>query len=147
VNPTEPNLPGEVGSMIHFCGPITLVIDTRGFGSVMKYGDELAVTDRVRADNTDRLGGCVFDLLDDEPAQERRWGRVLLRRGPWPEGEPRTERGSLEWIEARDSARKEAWKIENDTERAQRMAEIAAEFGPPPVTSRSIATYAGDHGG
>jgi hypothetical protein len=134
----------ETPTMIHFYAQITVVTDTHGFGQVMTYGDELRLSGTFRADNTDRVGYCFLDLLDDEPAQVRRWGRVVFRSGPWPDGEPRIERGTPEWEGAHDVARREAWKIENEGELRQRLREIEAEFVPPLVMNHTLAQYVGD---
>jgi hypothetical protein len=131
--------------LIHFLGSITFVTELigHGFGRVSEYGDELTLTQELRHANTDRNGDCFFDLLDDDEAQTKRWGKVLFRRGPWPEGKRRYEPGSDRWREERDAALQAAWKIENEDKRNRLLMEIAAEYGPL-LTSRTIATYSCD---
>ena len=124
--------------IFHFFSCLT-VMTVGGFvpdSIVTRYGQELVVTDDIRQLNTDTDGNTWLDLADDEPAQLRRWGRVLFGRGEWPSELNRLEKGSDEWMDAAASARREAWKIENESERARRVRDIDAEFGPPPTTSR-----------
>lgn len=133
--------------VIHFLGSLTLVVSGRNFGHgrVAEYGQELVLTDELRRLNSDRNGVCVFDMLDDEDAQVRRWGRVVMRRGPWPDGVKRAEPGSQRWWDAYEAARKDAWKITDEVERAARLRQLGSEYGQR-RTSRTIATIRGDEG-
>lgn len=126
---------------IHFIGAAFTVHgrDSR----VMEYGDELAITPEFRQANLDRNGHCWLDMIDNEDAQISRWGRVMFRRGPWPEGQLRFERGSVRWETAYTDAIRQAWKIEDDVESARRRREIRALFGPPLPTSKTLQTYGG----
>ena len=54
-------------------------------GRVMNHGDELVVTEEIRALNTDRNGVTWLTLLDNVDGQVQRWGRQVIARGPWPE--------------------------------------------------------------
>ena len=53
---------------VHFTGSITVVIPAgvTGRGVVTRYGDELDVTPELRSENTDRVGRCFLDLIDDD---------------------------------------------------------------------------------
>lgn len=129
---------------IHFLGPMTISgveSGAFGYGQVLQYGQEMRITEAIRALNTDEAGNCPFDLVDDEPAQVARWGRVVFRRGPWPPDQPRYEQGSIAWQDALEEARREAWKIKDPGARSARFAAIKEEFGSLPTTSRTILSY------
>jgi hypothetical protein len=127
--------------LIHFYGALTLPTGTDWHSISMSvgYGDELTVTAPIVAASLDRNGRSWLDLLDDEPAQIRRWGRVMMRRGPWPL-ESRIEPGSAQWLDARDAARAEAHKIENPADRERALLRVRQQFGDAP-TSRTLASY------
>lgn len=131
-------------TVIHWLGSmsITTRVSANGLGDgvVTNYGDEMVLTRELRTVNEDRNGRCVFDLLDDEPAQVAKWGRVLLRRGPWPGG-LRLEAGSPEFVDAAEAARKQAWKIENREDREKALAAVKELYGRPPLVSRTFQTY------
>ncbi len=110
--------------------------------TVLRRGDELLIDALVQA-NTDRTGRCpMLELLDDEPAQLAIWGRVrvMIRRGPWPDGESRIEPGSAEWSDAREAARQAAHAIEDETDRARALAAVREEYGDVP-TSKTLLNY------
>ena len=131
---------------VHFVASgLTIVVDASGSGvaRVMEYGSELTITPELVQANTDRVGNCpLLDLLDDDEAQARRWGKVMVRRGPWPADLSRIERGSLQWDDAREAARQKAWKIDDPNDRARALAQVKEHYGPQPTTSRTIADYA-----
>ncbi len=109
--------------------------------SVLRRGDELLIDRALVQANTDRTGRCpVLELLDDEPAQAAVWGRVMVRRGPWPDGESRIEPGSAEWSDAREAARQAAHAIEDETDRARALAAVREEYGDVP-TSKTLLNY------
>jgi hypothetical protein len=128
---------------IHFLGCLTIVTSESGGGqgAVTEYGNELIVTSEFHNLNRDRNGDSFLDLLDDEPAQMKRWGRVLVERGPWPEDLSRVEPGSQRWHDEAEAARVEAFKISDLGLRHQRQSEINAKYGPRPTTSTTIASY------
>jgi hypothetical protein len=133
----------STSEIFHFFSCLT-VMTAGGFvpdSLVTHYGQELVVTHEIRQLNTDTAGNCWLDLADDESAQRRRWGKVLFRRGNWPNDVSRLERGSDEWLEAAAAARAEAWKVESESERARRLRDIDTEFGPPPTSSRTLQAY------
>lgn len=127
---------------IHFLGPVTLVADAdSGRGRVFAYGHELRMTPEIVALNTDRNGECrLAELIDDEAGQVNAWGAVRVRRGPWPEGVSRLEPGSYEWELAREAARQEAWKLADETKRSTAVADVVAQFGAAPRTSKTVRT-------
>lgn len=104
------------------------------------YGDELTVTAPLVAASLDRNGKSWLDLVDEEPRQIQRWGRVMFRRGPWPEGVSRIQPGSAKWLDAREAARAEAHNIEDPAERDHALQRVRHEFGDVP-TSRTVAVY------
>ncbi len=131
--------------LVHFLDTMTITVSAsiHGCGRTVEHGQEMLITPAIRKVNTDRVGNCWVDLIDDEPRQIQRWSKVIVRRGPWPEGQPRWEHGSLAWDDAYEAARAEAWKIEDAAARSARLAAVRAEFNPP-ATSRTIGTYPGD---
>jgi hypothetical protein len=129
---------------IHFLAPKSIVIDRFGFGRVLEYGDEIEVTGQLIEDNTDRTGACFLDLLGNDEEQERRWGKVVFRRGRWPAGQSRLERGSFAWADAREAARKAAWTIENLATRQEALRKVEADFGPALPANKTVSHYAGD---
>ena len=134
--------PPEGGYMIHFLASMTVVLKGGVIpsGRVMNYGDELAVTEEIRALNTDRNGVTWLSLLDDSDGQARRWGRPVIARGPWPDGKSKLLPGSAEWNDEREGARQAAHRIEDDRQRAEALARVRVEFGAM-ATSRTLATY------
>src|SRR4051794_8630808 len=96
--------------VIHFLETMTildskLVVPT---SRTVEFGDELTVTPTVVEMSKDRFGHSWLDLLDDEQAQQRKWGKVMFRRGPWPEDLARIRPGMHAWDEAREAAYGEA---------------------------------------
>ncbi len=55
-------------------------------GTIWYRGQELEfeVGSQAYKDTFDRLGRSWLSLVDDEPAQAERGGKVMFRRGPWP---------------------------------------------------------------
>lgn len=129
--------------LIHFLGAQTVALRPDSFDAseVFSYGHELLWTDQMTLANSDRFGRCrLLDLLDDEPAQVAERGRVVFRRGPWPKGLSRLEPGSPAWSEAREAARQEAHKIEDQALREAALRDVRREYGDLP-TGRTVATY------
>jgi hypothetical protein len=61
--------------------------DPRGiFVHLGERGSQIVITDEILEVNQDREGNSLFDIIDDEDAQIRRWGEVKIRRGPRPDG-------------------------------------------------------------
>lgn len=138
----------DPSSTIHFLSALTVHVPNGsrfGRGRVMTFGEELPITDELRRLNTDRHGNCWLDLVDDEPAQEARWGCVMFRRGPWPSDRLRFAPGSFEWEDARERARQKAWREDDPARRAELLRAVKEEYGPAP-TSRTIGVLRGDHG-
>ncbi len=130
--------------LVHVVGP-SLSVHTRPHSTdssrVLSYGEELLITPEVVMANTGVDGKCrLLELIDDEPRQVRELGQVVVRRGPWPEGQSRLLYGDVAWLEAREAARQEAHKIENDQERLRALAKVEQDYGPRP-TSRTTATF------
>jgi len=128
---------------IHFLGCLTIVTSESGGGqgAVTDYGNELIVTPEFHNLNRDRNRDSFLDLLDDEPAQMKRWGRVLVQRGPWPEDLSRVEPGSQRWRDDYEAARQEAHQITNPQERDARLSELRKQYGPATTTSTTLASY------
>lgn len=128
---------------INFLGSLTVHIQGQR-SRVFEYGESLAVTEEVRQGSLDRHGRSWLDLADDDAAQCQRWGQVMFRRGPWPKGVLACQHGSERWEKAYREAKRQAREIEDPVDRAARKREIAATFGPPPMTSRTLRTYPAD---
>ena len=128
----------DIPVLIHFLSAISFVtgVGYHTSGGSASYGDEIFLTEELRSLNTNRVGFCFFDLIDDEAGQVAKWGKVVFRRGPWPAGKSRLLPGSSEWNEAREAARIEAHRIENEAARKAALAKVTQEWGPAPVTSR-----------
>lgn len=124
---------------MHFYGSLTVPL-TRSNSQVMRWGDAILLTDEIKELSLDRYGKSWIDLADDEPEQVRRWGKVMFRRGDWPDDLPPYEPGSMEEEDAREAARVAAWKIPHDEERYAALKEITKKFGPMKVTSRTFDT-------
>lgn len=129
--------------LIHVVGS-SLSVHTRPHATdssrVLSYGEELLVTPEVVLANTGVDGKCrLLELVDDEPRQIRELGQVVVRRGPWPGGS-RLLPGDFPWQEAREAARQEAHKIEDEQERLKALRQVEQEYGPRP-TSRTTATF------
>lgn len=127
----------------HFLAAVTIRLGAGPSGGrVVGYGQEVLVTPAMRRLNLDRSGRCkLLDLIDDEDAQVRAWGRVVIRRGSWPEGVSRLERGSHEWDQAREAARRQAHLIEDEAERQSGLRRVTEEFGSAPSTSKTLGYY------
>lgn len=123
---------------VHFLGPLTFPVDRTH--AVMRLGSVVTVTREVFEATKDRNGDSVLDILDDEQEQIHRYGRVMIRRGPWPEGKERLERGSQEWWDAAEAERRAAHGIENEAERRRALGAIRAKFGIQP-TSQTLGSY------
>jgi hypothetical protein len=130
---------------VHCLGPVSIVshLGSSGWsdGDVKVFEKETLLTPELRKMIEDRNGFSIFDLLDSEDRQVAKRGRVLLRRGPSPEGVSRVEVGSLEWLDNAEAARQQAWGIQNRQEREQALAAVKEQYGGPPVVSRTMQVY------
>ena len=130
--------------LVHFVASGLTVPVSRTWTEVMKYGDELTITDEIREASRDRNGVSWCDLLNDEPAQVRRYGKVFFRPGPFPADVSRVEPGSDEHRQAAWQARREASSIENPVDRRAALREVEREYGPDATrTSKTLSVYAG----
>lgn len=117
-----------------------------GQGVVTARGAEFEVTPAMltAARRPDGSLGWL-DLLDDEDAQVRRWGRLMLARGPAPDDlTPWDPESATERAEAREAARKAAWALDDEDERRKALEDVWAVYGPPRPTSTTTAHYDGD---
>jgi hypothetical protein len=132
------------GSQIHalHTGLTLATGDTTG-SVVLLRGQVFTVTDALLAANRDRLGQCFLDDLSDA-AQINRWGRVMLSAGPSPADLTPWEPGGPEHAEAREEARKAAWGLSTQHERAEALAAVQARYGAAPLTSKTILNVRGD---
>lgn len=126
---------------IHFLEPMSVCISTSaaGMGRVLAFGDELEITEEVRAASRDRNGNSWLAWLDEGKDEYVRRGRVVCRRGVWPEGQLRLAPGSFEWEEARRKAIDEALSIKDPAERRAARKRVDEEYGPGRPTSRTLS--------
>jgi hypothetical protein len=128
--------------MIHFLAAQTVALrpNSADGSKVFSYGEELLWTDQMTMANTDTVGRCrLLDLLDDEALQVRKYGKVVVRRGPWPEGRSRLEPGSWQHTEAREAARRAAHLLP-EPECSAALQKMREEFGDLP-TGHTLTTY------
>jgi hypothetical protein len=127
---------------VHFLSPMTVCLRATATGAsrVFAYGDELTVTPEIREANKDRNGNSWLSWLDEGQDEYVRRGRVICRRGRWPEDELRLAPGSFEWEEARRQAIAEALSLKDDpAERRAARQRVDEQFGPGKPTSRTLA--------
>lgn len=133
--PTEkatPDLaPLRAGDQVHALGSITISTTTTGSygGGQLDYGQTITLTDALLEASRDRLGNSIFDLVDDEAAQESRFEKVLLRRGPFPAHLPPHPGGSAEELWARQAAREAAAGIADPEQRAAAQKANRERYG------------------
>jgi hypothetical protein len=130
------------GTLVHFLAPLTVMIgvgDGLGDGRVMDFGEELLITNEadIRRVGTNGAGECWLDLIDDEKGQIARYRKVVVRRGPFPEGQLRAESGSARFLDMREAARQQAFSLRDKDARAAALKAVEQQFGPAPVTSRT----------
>lgn len=104
-------------------------------------GTVLVVTDKLRANATDRFGACWLDLADDEAAQIEKWGRRMFARGPWPTGEPILRPGSVEALVERDRRRAKVTRHFEGDDLLRELRAIDKELGTP-ATVVELGKYA-----
>lgn len=108
-----------------------------GAGLTLTRGQTFVVTDALIEASRDRNGDLGWPkLVHDPEAQAAFWGRVMLAPADdVVEDLSVPEYGTPDWEEARETARKAAWRIENPQERALARAAVERKFGAAPLTS------------
>lgn len=92
------------------------------------------------------LDGSWVTLLHDPDAQVHRWGQQMIAPGPWPAAADPWVYGDRFWELERDNARRAAWAISDDADRAAALAAVEQRFGPSRSTSQTTAVYKrGEH--
>ncbi|MCJ1687866.1 hypothetical protein [Rathayibacter sp. VKM Ac-2927] len=132
---------GLVGTTVHVRKAGTTVRLSNSFMSpstVFARGDEFVVTNEVLEAGLDRNGALPtwVRTLDDPSAP--------IGRGPWPDDASKYVRGSIEWVEARESARQRAWALPGRAEQAEALREVEREFGPSMPTHSVIQRTRGE---
>lgn len=112
-----------------------------GHSEVGRRGQVIDLTPQDVEASRDRAGNSLWSLSPQE--QRDRWGEQRFGIGPWPDGEDVFVRGSVEWAEAREAARREAWQAPASQRRAA-LADVEEKFGPAPVTSKTLERVVGD---
>lgn len=138
---TEPLAPLAPGGKVHLLGTLTWAFDYTHH-EVIGYGTEVTISSLMLEAFRDRFGRSILDpdVLDCEEEQVRRWGKVMVRRGPWPHGVDRLVRGSQEWWDQAEAERRAAWKIDDEQERLAALRAVRAKYGTQ-STSRTLATF------
>jgi hypothetical protein len=137
----------KVGEMIHFLksglifhrvtgSRLTADVSSRGQEYVLTTGD---------LENSDRDGGCFWDLVNDPERQIARWGEVVVSSGPAPEHFSRSSprwrpEGPAEADEERQRRRAVADRITDPEERREAQVEIDRVLGRA-NTSKTLNTY------
>lgn len=108
---------------------------------VMVRGETVELTPEMIELSRDRNGATSFSLLDDEPAQVRRWGKVIFARGECPE--------AVQWWNspdstgdrkyARDLAFQEAELIRDPVAKYEAHKAIREKFGR--ISTNTIESY------
>lgn len=122
----------QPGDFIHALDDLT------AFSFVWPRGSTVELTAERIASTFNRLGQSWLADLSEE-AQLRRWGRVRVGVGPWPEGVDPLTPGSVEHQLARDAARREAHAQPTQRLRDAAMREVTTRFGAAPTTSITTA--------
>ena len=133
---------GPEEQWIHFYVSLSITWPEAG-GRVVTYGDEILVTEQLRELNTDRLGNCWLDLVDNRDAQPAKYGEVRFAPGRWPGAVSRLEPGSLAEIDAIAKAYRDAWLLPTEEERLEARASVRRDYGPPPSMVHTIGSYDG----
>lgn len=119
-----------------------------GRAVVLERGQTFTVTSEMIAATRDRHGsldGSWLSLVYDEPGQIARYGAVTVRPGPAPADLRPWEYGTPDWHNARDAARRRAYALPSEAERADALAEVERIYGPARSTSATTATYREHH--
>lgn len=132
---------GLLGQVVHVRQDGTTVRLSTAFmasSTVFSRGQEFLVTDEVLEAGLDRNGQLPgwLSTLDDPSAP--------IGRGPWPESESRFIRGTPEWTEAREMARRRAWRQPGQAEQAASLREVEREFGPSMPTHSVVQRTRGE---
>jgi hypothetical protein len=137
--PLPPLQPGDV---VHFLAATSVTMNPRmgASGVPVAYGSELTLTEQFFVANPPGQRGSVWALIDDERGQVDRYGYVVVRRGPWPEGQLRTRPGDPEHDAARARLEAQAWAT-HGTEGSEAYREvelIRSVYGSPAPSNRSV---------
>lgn len=137
------------GDQIHILEPVAIALGTSLADSlkadVVPRGQTVTLTDGIIEASRDRNGrSWILDLADDADGQRARWnGKVVFARGSWPADQIPAQPDSVEWDEARETARQAALALTDAHERKAALAAVERRFGPK-RTHQTIGVYAGD---
>lgn len=112
---------------------------------LLTRGDRIIITEELIEASRDRNGNVTWPtMVHDEAAQLRRWGKIHLAPGEPPEGMQPWERGSADWAEQREIARKAAWAEVDPQRRAAALQRVTEVYGAAPTTSTVHAVHKTD---
>jgi hypothetical protein len=103
-------------------------------------GSVVVLTGWTIENSRDRHGFSFLDLVDDEEAQLAKWGKVMFRRGPWPESEQVLRKGTTEALIERDRRRAAAMHAYEGAQLTSVLKDIDAELGRP-STVQSLGEF------
>lgn len=114
--------------VIHFLrSGFTFRTEKRGASATSVRGQELELTPEILELSKDRFGSSAWDLSEEQ--QIARFGEVVFRDGPTPEGVNFWDGDSAAADEERNRRRAIAAAIADETERAQALSKIARDLG------------------
>lgn len=129
-NATDDTIRDPEPGLIHFRSSMAIRF-TENESRMVVRGETIELTEAMIDLGRDRNGLSHYHLLDDEPEQVRRWGKVVYARGACPEG--------IEWWNspgntadrkyARDMALQEANLIRDPVLKYERVKAIREKFG------------------
>lgn len=127
------------GDRIHFFVSTSLITREAasgiGGGVTVERGATVTITDEILRLNVDREGFSWLTLVDDPEAQQKKWRRQVLARGPWPEDLPVIEPGTPEAKWALQRAVEAAKQLPPAEARVARQKAYEAYGKPDGVTA------------
>lgn len=113
-----------------------------GSTAILDRGATVTITQDILDAAVDRFGNPGWPAtLHDPEAQTERWGEQMIAPGPWPADAEPWIYGDRRWETDRDMARRAAWAIADERERATALAAVETRFGPARSTSQTTAVY------
>jgi hypothetical protein len=119
------------GTIIHALDAISLC------GVTLKRGDSLKLTEDMIELTIDKRGNSWLSIVNDEDAQEEKWGAPKIGSGVFPADLSPFVPGSPDEDVERDRRRKIAWAEPNDEKRRAMLRDIQRELGSKP-TSKTL---------
>lgn len=106
-------------------------------GHVSRRGLVITVTTALIEASKDRNGDSWLALVGDPDAQVKRWGKIMMGTGPWPESEGLWLKGSPEAEIERERRRTIAHALPDEQDRTKALRALYVEFGHADTGQRS----------